>query len=119
MFNRLLKITNKTRYLLSSLKFKNFYRQNKEVWSIINKVHNEHLTYLEIDALCDLAQVAILNEKKQLNGIIIEAGCALGGSAIVLGSAKSKARKAFIYDIFGMIPLLQKGMIRMFTNATW
>ena len=37
-------------------------------------------------------------------GIFIEAGCALGGSSIVLAGAKSIERRLFCYDVFGMIP---------------
>lgn len=44
------------------------------------------------------------NEKKHIDGIIIETGCALGGSAIALTSAKSRDRHFYIYDVFGMIP---------------
>jgi len=35
---------------------------------------------------------------------LIEAGCALGGSAIVMASAKSTSRPFYVYDVFGMIP---------------
>src|SRR5205823_5477973 len=43
-------------------------------------------------------------EKNGSSGILIEAGCALGGSAIVIASAKSKNRPLYVYDVFGMIP---------------
>jgi hypothetical protein len=41
---------------------------------------------------------------RNVPGIFIEAGCALGGSAILLGSLKSDARPFRVYDVFGMIP---------------
>jgi asparagine synthase (glutamine-hydrolysing) len=37
-------------------------------------------------------------------GIAIEAGCALGGSAIVIASAKSPTRPMFVFDTFEGIP---------------
>jgi len=39
-----------------------------------------------------------------MSGILIETGCALGGSAIVMTAAKSKSRPLYVYDVFGMIP---------------
>ena len=78
--------------------------KNKKVANVIKRVNQENLSYLKIPALCDLAQVAINNEKRRIEGLIIEAGCAMGGSAITLASAKSKDRMFFVYDIFGMIP---------------
>ena len=38
------------------------------------------------------------------DGIFIEAGCALGGSSIVIAAARSPSKKLYIYDVFGMIP---------------
>jgi asparagine synthase (glutamine-hydrolysing) len=55
-------------------------------------------------ALCDLAEVALNNERNGIEGIVVEAGCARGGSAIAIASAKAAARDFFIYDVFGMIP---------------
>lgn len=104
MLNLVAKSTSKTRDGLNSLYLQIFAKKNKKVLDVIKKVHNEYLSYLETDALWELAQVAIINEQKQVNGIIVEAGCALGGSAIALASAKSKSRKFFTYDVFGMIP---------------
>lgn len=88
---------------------KNFHEQlfaiqNKKVIENILKVKNQQISYLDIEALKDLAEVAINNERKRLEGIIIETGCALGGSGIILANSKSKQRKLFIYDVFGMIP---------------
>lgn len=37
-------------------------------------------------------------------GIIIEAGCARGGSAILLCATKSRHRPLFVYDVFGELP---------------
>lgn len=72
--------------------------------SIINKVKKKNLTYLSMSALKELSEVAIANEKLGIKGHIIEAGCGLGGSAIVIASSKAIERSFYIYDVFGMIP---------------
>lgn len=43
-------------------------------------------------------------ERAQLRGIFIEAGCALGGTSILIASLKNPDRPLFVYDVFGMIP---------------
>lgn len=71
---------------------------------IIRSVINDNLTYLSSEALYDLYNVVKEIDEKKLEGILIEAGCALGGSAIVIASAKAEDRPFFVYDVFGMIP---------------
>ena len=72
--------------------------------AIIVDVRNDRLSYLSKGALEDLYERVCMIEKKDLPGMIIEAGCALGGSAIVMAMAKSASRPMFVYDVFGMIP---------------
>ncbi len=72
--------------------------------AIVRAVQNDHLTYLSAGALNDLHLLISEIERRGTPGIVIEAGCALGGSAIVLASAKAQWRPFFIYDVFGMIP---------------
>ena len=71
---------------------------------VIARVCAEGLTYLEPPALYDLAWAASRLDKRKIEGAIIEAGCALGGSAVVLAAAKSRTRPLYVYDTFGMIP---------------
>ena len=70
----------------------------------ILKTRQKKLTYLGISALIDLSQAILRAEKQGTPGILIEAGCALGGSAIVMVAAKSKGREFRVYDTFKMIP---------------
>ena len=70
----------------------------------INFVLNNSLTYLDKAALLDLFLAVKSVEPLSGKGTIIEAGCALGGSAIVIASAKSKTRTFQIFDTFGLIP---------------
>jgi asparagine synthase (glutamine-hydrolysing) len=45
-----------------------------------------------------------LIEERDLPGVFIEAGCARGGSTILISSTKAASRSFFVYDVFGMIP---------------
>lgn len=71
---------------------------------IISKVRKKSLTYLNEGALTDLHEAVLSIEKNQVAGEIIETGCALGGSSIVIAKAKNHGRAFYIYDVFGMIP---------------
>lgn len=67
-------------------------------------MHSNNLTCLSRKRLTDLYNQALLLEKKHTQGLFIEAGCALGGSSIVIATAKSRPRPLYVYDVFGMIP---------------
>jgi len=68
----------------------------------VTKVRAENLTYLDRRALIDLATLARRNGNAR--GVIVEAGSALGGSAIVLAAAKDPRTPLHLYDVFGTIP---------------
>jgi hypothetical protein len=65
---------------------------------------NEGLTYLRRDALLDLYDAVRKLEKTGISGAFVEAGCALGGSALTIAFAKKRARALFVYDVFATIP---------------
>lgn len=71
---------------------------------VITSVKEKSLTYLSSAALHDLYEQVIRIERENISGCLIEAGCALGGSAIVIGTAKSISRPLYVYDVFGIIP---------------
>src|SRR5688500_4426490 len=71
---------------------------------IIGKIVSERLTYLDEQALRDLSDRVHELEAAGRPGDIIEAGCALGGSAVALAAAKSPERRLLLYDVFGQIP---------------
>jgi predicted O-methyltransferase YrrM len=75
-----------------------------ELEETIARVRSEHLTYLKPDGLRALAAGVREAETQQRPGLVIEAGTALGGSAIVMAAAKSPERPMKVYDVFGMIP---------------
>jgi UDP-glucose 4-epimerase len=71
---------------------------------LAERVISDRLTYLDVPALLDLQSRVRELEAAGRPGHIIEAGCALGGSAIVLGLCKSTDRVMTVHDVFGMIP---------------
>ncbi|QDU71676.1 TylF/MycF/NovP-related O-methyltransferase [Mucisphaera calidilacus] len=71
---------------------------------VITNVRAEAITYLEDLALIDLTRFVRQLERTGVQGDLIEAGCALGGSAIVIAHAKQPDRTLRVYDVFGMIP---------------
>lgn len=76
-------------------------------WSdIVNsiRIRKARITYLHHRALWDLAQATRMVEKQGIPGVILEAGTALGGSAIMMALAKSTDRPLKVYDVFSMIP---------------
>ena len=75
-----------------------------EVERVIGAVQEEHLSYLGAPGLRTLAATVELIEAEGIDGLVIEAGTARGGSAIAMAAAKSSARPMKVYDVFGMIP---------------
>jgi hypothetical protein len=71
---------------------------------VIREVRKLKLTYLPVGALNDLYEAAVAADEAGRPGVFLEAGCALGGSAMVLTQAKQPVRPLYIYDVFGMIP---------------
>jgi O-methyltransferase len=81
-----------------------FRRRRPDIAEVIDAVLARRLTYLSAGALEDLADAVADTEAASLPGAIVEAGTALGGSAVVLGAAKSTERPLLLFDVFGTIP---------------
>jgi hypothetical protein len=71
---------------------------------LIQGILQKRLSYLGASKLIDLYERTLEIEDRNRSGSFIEAGCAYGGSAIVIASAKKKSRPFMIFDTFGMIP---------------
>lgn len=71
---------------------------------VIEQVRAEHLTFLARGNLRDLAVLVRDLDRRQVPGLIVEAGTARGGSAITMAAAKAASRPMKVYDVFGMIP---------------
>ena len=76
------------------------YELPPTVEDTIAAVRREHLTYLKQESLRELAAMVI----DAVPGLVVEAGTALGGSAIVMAAAKDRERPMKVYDVFGTIP---------------
>lgn len=71
---------------------------------LVARIRSRNLTYLSDRKLGSIAQTCRAIEAAGVGGVYIEAGCALGGSSILIASLKSRAREFRVYDVFGMIP---------------
>jgi len=71
---------------------------------LITKIRSRKITYLSDARLASIINTVREVEAANLPGIFIEAGCALGGSAIVIAKTKGNSRPFKVYDVFGMIP---------------
>jgi hypothetical protein len=80
------------------------YSLPPEVEEAIARARAEHLTFLKPEHLRDLARAVVDIEDRRLPGLLVEAGTARGGSAIVIAAAKAPERPMKVYDVFGMIP---------------
>ena len=66
------------------------YTLPPEVEETIARVRAEHLTFLKPDHLRDIAQAVVELEDRRLPGLLVEAGTARGGSAIVIASCRNR-----------------------------
>lgn len=78
-------------------------RKRKAI-NIARDVKKQNLTYLSEMKLVNIVDKILMCEFNSIPGVIIEAGCALGGSSILIASIKNKNRLMKVYDVFGMIP---------------
>lgn len=80
------------------------YKATSPAKSRILKTKLEDLTYLSRKDLLNLFDAVRNVEREGVPGIFVEAGCALGGSSIAIGTAKHVTREFRVFDAFGMIP---------------
>ena len=72
--------------------------------TLVRKIRDSKLTYLSDSKLVGLLRCVHSIEEKDVPGVFIEAGCALGGSSILIAKTKETVREFQIYDVFDMIP---------------
>jgi asparagine synthase (glutamine-hydrolysing) len=70
----------------------------------IRRVRSENLTYLTPKKAASLVANCRDVEAAGLPGIFVEAGCALGGSTILMATAKASGRRFDVHDVFERIP---------------
>lgn len=70
----------------------------------IKHLREAKLTYLSVEKMRALVTEITRIEANEIKGGMIEAGCALGGSAILLSKLKNQKRDFSVYDVFETIP---------------
>jgi hypothetical protein len=71
---------------------------------IISRIRDDNLSYCGKPKLENIAEAVIAVRQAGVHGSFLEAGVALGGSAILLGKIKPKDAPLALYDTFSMIP---------------
>jgi predicted O-methyltransferase YrrM len=72
--------------------------------NLIRAIREARLTYLSEAKLETIALTCRSLEDRRIAGRFVEAGCALGGSAILIARSKAPARQLDLFDVFAMIP---------------
>jgi hypothetical protein len=75
-----------------------------EAEAIIARIRGDNLSYCGKPKLENIAEAVISVRRADVPGGFLEAGVALGGSAILLGKIKPKDAPLTLYDVFSMIP---------------
>ncbi len=79
-------------------------RRDRAAQRLIRRIRSQGLTFLSVAALVDLAQAVRMVCQAQVRGVFLEAGCALGGSALLIAALKERERQLRLFDLFGRIP---------------
>ena len=77
-----------------------FTVRQPEMYRVVKAVTDGKLTLIDKAALCELAQTAMDIEYEGLDGDFLQAGCGLGGAAIVIAHAKRRNRPFAVHDPF-------------------
>lgn len=79
-------------------------RKMTEIKKLSDELRTRNLTYCGYDKLAILHDCVVDVERNELDGRFIEAGVALGGSAIFMCHYKSRSRPLDLYDVYDQIP---------------
>jgi asparagine synthase (glutamine-hydrolysing) len=79
-------------------------RARRRLSPTARRVTRERLTYLSAQKLANLEWCAREVQRREVRGNVVEAGVALGGSAIALADQLTPQRAFDGYDVFGTIP---------------
>ena len=77
-----------------------FSVRQPEMFRVVETVSAARLTSIDKAALCELAQTVMDLEYEGLGGDFLQAGCGLGGAAIVIAHAKRRNRAFSVHDPF-------------------
>lgn len=71
---------------------------------LIQQIKARKLTYLTVEKLGVIDKYMKYIQHNQIEGKLIECGCALGGSSVFISKLKKEKTPFEVYDVFGMIP---------------
>ena len=71
---------------------------------LVRRIIRKKLTYLDLKALLNIDSTIRYVEDNLIEGKFVEAGCALGGSSILITKAKNSKRVFEIFDTFAGMP---------------
>ncbi|QMS90670.1 asparagine synthase [Nostoc edaphicum CCNP1411] len=91
-------------HLSKSEQIQLFKKEFSQEHELINRIREKNLTYCGYPKLENICRAIKYIQKKQVHGLYLEAGCALGGSAILIAHMKPNSVPLHIFDVFGMIP---------------
>ncbi len=86
--------------VFGELLVRRFSVREPEMFRVIESVSSQKLTSIDKSALCELAQTAMDIEFDGLDGDFVQAGCGMGGAAIVMAHAKRRNRPLTVHDPF-------------------
>ena len=89
-----------------------FTVRQPEMYRVVETVSERRLTSIDKAALCELAQTVMDIEFDGLEGDFLQAGCGLGGAAIVIAHAKRRSRIFTVHDPFSAGPNAEKDVRR-------
>ncbi|AQR75581.1 hypothetical protein BXU08_00345 [Sphingomonas sp. LM7] len=72
--------------------------------AVVRRVVWDQLSYSGGRTLTELHEAVRRVDRERLPGVLLEAGCGTGGSALVMAAAKAPGRELRVYDVFGMPP---------------
>ena len=72
--------------------------------ALVQQVVESNLTYLTPQRLHYLASLCRRRGQARVEGVFLEAGCALGGSTVLLSRLKPPGAALRVYDVFATIP---------------
>lgn len=88
-------------YFLTTTRIRIFYNH---IYDLSKNVSQNGLTYLDKYAITNLINAIIKIKRKKVNGIWVEAGTALGGSALIIAALKNPDNSLHLFDTFNLIP---------------
>lgn len=92
---------NRIKYFITNLRLRLF---DQKINQLVGNVSQNGLTYLDKYAINNLICAIKKIRRKDIHGIWVEAGTALGGSAMIIASLMDPDQRLHLFDTFTIIP---------------